>query len=196
MADSEKPGNKASPDGDHWLYRCYDADLNLLYIGITSAGFKRFRRHGNDREWWAEVDTIKVDHHPSGQAAHAAEIEAIRKLKPRYNVNHAIAALDVVQLFRRCSFCDEHFRPVDNKKHCLRCAAWKKVKQRRGRRDLFDLAWDLDRFRVGRLAEMAGVSYGTAAKTVKAMRFAGLVASEPGWHGLHRCNIWTWRPTT
>lgn len=70
---------------DYWLYRCYDSDGSLLYVGITSEGVRRFRRHGNKRDWWSEVAEIKIDHHPTRQAAMVAERDAIWKLSPQHN---------------------------------------------------------------------------------------------------------------
>lgn len=74
-----------SSSDDHWVYYCYDAGGQLLYVGVTSAGVKRFRRHGNERSWWHLVATITVEHHATSVDAVEAERRDIRRLQPPYN---------------------------------------------------------------------------------------------------------------
>jgi hypothetical protein len=70
---------------DHWVYRCYAEDGRLLYVGITSNGIKRFRRHGNERDWWPDTARIEIEHFESRKETEDRERELIRELKPPYN---------------------------------------------------------------------------------------------------------------
>lgn len=97
--------------GDHWLYRCYDA-TGELYVGITSAGVKRFRNHGNDKGWWPDVDTVRIEHFATREETLDAEVVAIRRERPRHNVDHNGARTNVEHLYRRCQDCRRHFRPA------------------------------------------------------------------------------------
>jgi hypothetical protein len=72
---------------DHWVYYCYDAAGTLLYVGVTSAGIKRFRRHGNERWWWSEVANIALKHFATAREAREHERLEIARLLPPHNRN-------------------------------------------------------------------------------------------------------------
>jgi hypothetical protein len=80
------------------LYRYYDSDGNLLYLGISLNAAKRASEHRKDKQWWNEVATIQIEHLPTGDRARVLEIEAdlIKAEKPKYNVvhNHGTAGGD------------------------------------------------------------------------------------------------------
>jgi hypothetical protein len=67
------------------LYRFYDKDGVLLYVGITSVGPSRWSEHRRNRPWWHEVQSSKIEHFPTRQDALLAESLAIRIESPRYN---------------------------------------------------------------------------------------------------------------
>lgn len=72
--------------GRHQLYRLYDADNNLLYVGITSNVGDRFAQHSHERTWWPQVDRCQVELFPDRLSLEAGERLAILKEHPRYNV--------------------------------------------------------------------------------------------------------------
>ena len=131
-------GESNPQHGDHWLYRCFNADGDLLYVGITSEGFKRFRVHGNRKEWWPEVDTIKVQHFETQADCRAEEKRLIRALQPPYNARDLGPQGDptLIQIYQRCRSCHRTYRPADDTKHkatCPRCVA--RFARIRARRD-------------------------------------------------------------
>lgn len=71
-----------------WLYRCYDADGVLLYIGITQRGYDRFDNHRRSTAWWPEVASHTIQTYENRDEAQLAERHAIYREKPRYNVLH------------------------------------------------------------------------------------------------------------
>lgn len=73
----------------HALYRFFDASGALLYVGITNNPARRFTQHGVDREWWHEVETIRMQRFDDRESVLAAEREAIKTEQPRYNIVHA-----------------------------------------------------------------------------------------------------------
>lgn len=73
----------------HALYRFFDATGVLLYVGITNNPARRFTQHGVDREWWHEVETIRMQRFDDRESVLAAEREAIKTEQPRYNIIHA-----------------------------------------------------------------------------------------------------------
>jgi hypothetical protein len=70
------------------LYRFYDSDGLLLYIGITIYGPTRWTQHATYQDWWPAVARVEVEHFPTVTEAHTAEVAAILAERPRYNVMH------------------------------------------------------------------------------------------------------------
>lgn len=68
------------------LYRFYDADENLLYIGVTQRGPARFKEHASSKRWWGQAAIATLEHFASGEDAYIAEAHAIHAERPRYNV--------------------------------------------------------------------------------------------------------------
>lgn len=73
---------------NHILYRFFDSDGDLLYVGLTNNIHGRFSSHAGKQPWWAEVADCRVEFLPSRDALREAEVVAIRAEKPRYNVIH------------------------------------------------------------------------------------------------------------
>lgn len=75
------------------LYRLRDQVGELLYVGITDNPERRWKDHGKDKPWWAQVADRSVEWLPSRDRAVAAEAEAIRAERPRHNIHHNGAAV-------------------------------------------------------------------------------------------------------
>lgn len=73
------------------LYRMYSRLGTLLYIGITNSPPDRFAQHATDKPWWPEVAHISKEWHPTRPAAEHAEQRAIKRERPRYNIEHNLA---------------------------------------------------------------------------------------------------------
>ena len=70
------------------LYRFFNPQRQLLYIGIAFDPNLRARQHAVTKAWWAEVDLARttIEWFLSRSAAEAAELAAIRAEGPRYNI--------------------------------------------------------------------------------------------------------------
>lgn len=68
------------------VYRAYDADGELLYVGYTDNPEKRVRDHARDSYWHAATTRWTFEEHPTREAAKAAEYDAIRAESPHCNV--------------------------------------------------------------------------------------------------------------
>lgn len=68
------------------LYRLFDDEGDLLYVGIAGNPGRRFEQHRSDKPWWGEVSGLTLEHHPDRAAALAAELKAIRSENPRHNI--------------------------------------------------------------------------------------------------------------
>lgn len=67
------------------VYRAYDVDGHLLYVGISMNPTGRFVSHQR-APWWPLTDEITVQWFDGREAAKSAERIAIREEAPIYNV--------------------------------------------------------------------------------------------------------------
>jgi hypothetical protein len=72
------------------LYRFFDANDQLLYVGISLSAVTRMAQHRGTQPWWHEVATVKVQQlgARTRQEAQAIERAAIHAEQPRHNVIH------------------------------------------------------------------------------------------------------------
>lgn len=85
--------NKSIRFDTHVLYRFFDADGLLLYVGITNDPLVRFRAHGTDKSWYPRAVTATLTHFDSREELASAEWMAIQAEKPKYNRTHAAMPL-------------------------------------------------------------------------------------------------------
>ncbi|MFB7222437.1 DUF6225 family protein [Streptomyces sp. NPDC056227] len=77
---SHRPNNEPTA-----LYRLYDANDALLYLGISFAPDARLREHQNEKHWAHLVVRRTVEWYPSRPAALAAEAAATAVEKPLHD---------------------------------------------------------------------------------------------------------------
>lgn len=92
----DTPGHQASaasgyPAGrprlrGEYLYRHWDADGILLYVGVTQSPRRRERGHATTSRWMELKATTTIEEHPSRAAVEAAEAVAINTERPLFNV--------------------------------------------------------------------------------------------------------------
>lgn len=70
------------------LYRYFDAEDQLLYIGITGDLAVREVTHIRDSSWMDFAARATIERHPTRRAALDAEREAIQAESPLFNVTH------------------------------------------------------------------------------------------------------------
>lgn len=68
------------------LYRFYDADGRLLYVGISLSVFQRWQQHSSDKPWWEHIYRGELEHFDTRTEAAEAELCAIRTEDPLFNV--------------------------------------------------------------------------------------------------------------
>lgn len=71
------------------LYRFYDKDNNLLYVGITGLMPRRINQHAAKSEWHKYAIRAELEHFASRQEAAVAETNAIKNELPKYNIQHS-----------------------------------------------------------------------------------------------------------
>lgn len=68
------------------LYRLFDAEERLLYVGISGNPPQRWNDHSAEKSWWSTVARKDVEWHESREAAAQAEAIAIRVESPLHNL--------------------------------------------------------------------------------------------------------------
>lgn len=67
------------------LYRLFDADDQLIYVGIAGNPGRRFEQHRTDKPWWGQVTTIRLEHFDHRKQAEEAELRVIITEQPPMN---------------------------------------------------------------------------------------------------------------
>jgi len=70
------------------VYRLFDDEGALLYVGIADHIGRRWDQHAVAQPWWPQVQRQTVTWFPSRGDAADAEIQAIRSEHPVHNVRH------------------------------------------------------------------------------------------------------------
>jgi len=70
------------------LYRHYDANGTLLYVGISKNAVYRFQAHKKSSAWARGSVRMTIEMFPDRLSASIAELEAIKCEKPLHNVGH------------------------------------------------------------------------------------------------------------
>ena len=71
------------------VYRHYDAEGRLLYVGRSVHPIRRNREHMSRSEWFAQVARTEIDWHDSAEAARASEGAQITQGTPIHNKRSA-----------------------------------------------------------------------------------------------------------
>jgi excinuclease UvrABC nuclease subunit len=78
-----------APVGDpHSVYRFYNADGELLWVGCTANLFSRLLSHRSGSPFHTQIASVQLEHFDSRTEARAAETAYIETLRPAYNIEH------------------------------------------------------------------------------------------------------------
>ncbi len=92
------------------LYRHFDAQGRLLYVGISLSAVKRLSQHGKESRWANQIANVTIETLPSREDALEAERQAIIAERPLYNktYNPRFGVLPAVpECFAWSSFTDD-----------------------------------------------------------------------------------------
>jgi predicted GIY-YIG superfamily endonuclease len=71
------------------VYRHFDADDRLLYVGMSINPLRRLEQHRYRAEWFSRIAKVTIEWFDECFAASEAEIAAIKAEKPEYNVAYS-----------------------------------------------------------------------------------------------------------
>lgn len=75
------------------LYRLFDKDGKLLYVGVALNTIARLTKHKNNAYWFRAIRRVEIEPHNSMREALMAEAIAIRDEEPFYNRSMGNAAV-------------------------------------------------------------------------------------------------------
>jgi predicted GIY-YIG superfamily endonuclease len=84
-AANRRPAGRVEDDRRTCLYRHYDADGTLLYVGISHSFESRTSQHRGAAIWRDFVDRSEAEWHGSRPAARESEVAAISAEAPLFN---------------------------------------------------------------------------------------------------------------
>jgi hypothetical protein len=77
------------------LYRHFDADGKLLYVGRALNALERLTVHRDNAPWYYEITTVTIERFATYRELLDAEQVAIRRENPRHNVQYASSVAEV-----------------------------------------------------------------------------------------------------
>lgn len=75
-----------TPDGPTDLYRYFDKDGALLYVGVSFHAMARAAQHRSSKHWWSDAVFVKIEHCATRSEAFEAEAHAVKTESPRHNI--------------------------------------------------------------------------------------------------------------
>ncbi len=68
------------------VYRLYDSNDQLIYVGITNDPARRWRLHAHEKSWWGDVVIREVEWRSTREEAELVERDVIGTERPKWNV--------------------------------------------------------------------------------------------------------------
>ena len=69
-----------------YLYRHFDKDNVLLYIGISYNALARLNQHKSKAYWFKDIANVTIEQFETRKGVEEAELQAIRLEKPKHNI--------------------------------------------------------------------------------------------------------------
>jgi predicted GIY-YIG superfamily endonuclease len=70
------------------LYRHYNSEGELLYVGVSLSALQRLGQHAECSEWFKSIASVTIEHFETRDAALDAERNAIVRECPLHNIHH------------------------------------------------------------------------------------------------------------
>lgn len=106
-----------------YVYRCYDADDRLIYVGCTVSPVQRMDQHRQTSWWHEQVARTRFIVFPNRDYALSMERQAIADENPRWNVRGRDRALWTADDYRDAHFAMLKKGAAETRVHKLRLEA-------------------------------------------------------------------------
>lgn len=84
-----------------FLYRHFDRNKNLLYVGISLSAIRRLKQHYDHSKWAKEITYVTIEDFPCRNKALEAELRAIQIENPKYNIKCRKPNIRKMRIFER-----------------------------------------------------------------------------------------------
>ncbi len=74
--------------GQHTVYKLFDGDRRLLYVGITSRGPQRLVEHHRKKPWFPLVESVVFEKYETRSESAHREEDLIKRFHPIHNIMH------------------------------------------------------------------------------------------------------------
>jgi predicted GIY-YIG superfamily endonuclease len=95
------------------LYRLFNEQDQLLYVGISSKWYERFHQHEKTQPWWLSVAKITLENFETRDEVVEAEKRAIRLEKPLHNKQYSMTHESLQEHFEKMKYYIHLDVPVD-----------------------------------------------------------------------------------
>lgn len=95
------------------LYRLFNEQDQLLYVGISSKWYERFHQHEKTQPWWLSVAKITLENFETRDEVVEAEKLAIRLEKPLHNKQYSMTHEGLQEHFEKMKYYIHLSVPVD-----------------------------------------------------------------------------------
>jgi len=95
------------------LYRLFNEQDELLYVGISSKWYERFHQHEKTQPWWLSVAKITLENFETRDEVVQAEKVAIRLEKPLHNKQFSMTHEGLQEHFEKMKYYIHLNVPVD-----------------------------------------------------------------------------------
>jgi len=82
------------------LYRHYNSNGDLLYVGVSLSTLQRLGQHADHSDWFLSIARVTIEHLETREAALDAERAAVIREKPLHNIHHKKAAEEALRKTR------------------------------------------------------------------------------------------------
>lgn len=70
----------------HYVYRCFDAEDRLIYVGVSFSPLRRMEQHSKTSWWFDQMARTTFRVFQNREYAHMKERQAIAEENPRWNI--------------------------------------------------------------------------------------------------------------
>lgn len=88
--ETEERSREEMLDQPTQLYRHFNNDGELLYVGISLSAIGRLRQHRDAAPWFDAISRVEIVNYPTREEALRAEAEAIHRENPRHNIHRPV----------------------------------------------------------------------------------------------------------
>lgn len=99
-----------------YVYRLFDADGALLYIGLTNNIDNRLVHHKCDKPWFSSISCYTLERFPNRGIARFAECIAIRDEGPIFNIADKTVPTEQYSNYQRSKLLDYFDQKLANSK--------------------------------------------------------------------------------